>query len=75
MNQRPNLIEAIAEAYTRGENEGHRKGVALGLAEGRKQGIAMERSRIRKVEWLKLAALIFVMTLAAILGAFYITKI
>jgi hypothetical protein len=45
MNHRPNLIEA-AEAYR------------TGLIEGRKQGIAMERSRVRKVEWSKLFGIV-----------------
>jgi hypothetical protein len=66
MNQRTNLGDR-AQAYSIGYGKG--------LEEGRKQGIAMERSRIRKVEWIASAALVFLMTLAAILAAYWITMI
>jgi hypothetical protein len=49
MNQRTNLGDQ-AQAYSIGYGKG--------LEEGRKQGIAMERSRIGKVEWSKLKRII-----------------
>lgn len=62
MNLRPHLIEA-AEAYQNGRGFGRKEGYAAGLIQDRKQGIAMERSRVRKVEWLRLFIMI-------VLGAF-----
>jgi hypothetical protein len=47
MNQRPDLqIKA----------EGYASGYGRGLEDGRNQGIAMEQSRRRQVEWAKLFA-------------------
>lgn len=48
-------------------DDARREGLKDGIVEGRKQGVAMERTRIRPIEWAKLRAMVVTWSL---IGAF-----
>lgn len=84
MNSRPHLIEA-AEAfdvdfnvYDKALKPEFYKRYQYAIKLGRKQGIAMERSRVRKigvVVEILLGIFIYLIVLAAILTAYWITSL